>query len=370
MSFFDFAPEIIYNIFSFLYYPEVYRLRCISRTFQAMAELHIYQEIKSSGQTVTITLGQRNKVSIELIAKRYDPTNRVIEFIPKTRGLLSLASTASSWSAYHRLFQIHFTKWCKTCPLPEMDRLSTTEKALLIFHELYNPAVEKTYELPHWDLCNTDQHYVGDRGFILNLSYIQQENTVQQLEHQILSGSSMTGLPTSYYGYHSVANSSPMPVPPSAQINWLRVTMDWVLNGMKTSIPSGQIYKSSYNKLDTALAGEGCFKYNPLSEPVLEYIIKDQMRGSSYPMEPLVRYVQSHSHECHTRLSRLQHLLEGSGVDAQVLWKYTFARSFVVGSGSLLGEEDVVRRIQDSEEEWRQKKLSLRRRLGKNNFPH
>ncbi|KAG1059734.1 hypothetical protein G6F42_028207 [Rhizopus arrhizus] len=77
----------------------------------------------------------------------------------------------------------------------------------------------------------------------------------------------------------------------------------------------------------------------------------------------LVKYVHSHTHECHTRLSRLQHMLEGAGVDPQVLWKYTFAKSFVVSSGSLLCEEDVVRRIQDSEEEWRQKKLSLSRKL-------
>jgi hypothetical protein len=45
------------------------------------------------------------------------------------------------------------------------------------------------------------------------------------------------------------------------------------------------------------------------------------------------------------------------------LWKYTFARLFVVGSGSLIGEEYIVRRIQDAEEEWRQQKRGFSRRL-------
>jgi hypothetical protein len=147
-------------------------------------------------------------------------------------------------------------------------------------------------------------------------------------------------------------------------IRWIRVTLDWVLTGFKSSIPSSQIYKDNFSILNQKLAKEGCFKYDPLSEPVLDHIINQQLETSTEELPPsLTKYIRSHTHECHTRLSRLQHMLEGAGVDAQVLWKYTFAKSFVVGSGSLLSEEDVVRRIQDAEEEWRLKKHSLIRKL-------
>lgn len=177
----------------------------------------------------------------------------------------------------------------------------------------------------------------------------------------------ITNLPTYYYSYRSVASSAPMPTAPSMDIRWIRVTLDWVLAGIEPSIPSSQIYEENFTILNQKLAKEGCFKYDPLSEPVLDYIVGQQMEMTTNELSPrLVKYVHSHSHECHTRLSRLQHMLEGAGVDAQVLWKYTFAKSFVVGNGSLLGEEDVVRRIQDSEEEWRLKKLSLIRRLNYN----
>ena len=111
------------------------------------------------------------------------------------------------------------------------------------------------------------------------------------------------------------------------------------------------------------LAKQGCFKYDPLSEPVLGHIVSQQYNDLEELPESLINYVHTHSHECHTRLSRLQHMLEGAGVNPLMLWKYTFAKLFVMGSGSLLCEEDVVRRIQDSEEEWRQKKSNLYNRL-------
>jgi hypothetical protein len=96
----------------------------------------------------------------------------------------------------------------------------------------------------------------------------------------------------------------------------------------------------------------------------LDFIIKDQQETDMKLTADLVNYVHSHTHECHTRLSRLQHMLEGAGVDSQIVWKYSFAKAFVVGNG-LLCEEDIVRRIQDSEEEWRKKKATILRKLNR-----
>ncbi len=104
----DLAPEIIYNIFSCLSYPDVYRLRSVCRKFQVMSEFHIYQQIKALGQTISIKLDSGNKKFssiIELEAVHYDLKNKVIEFKPKNNSKLSLANTSNQqqWSAFYRL---------------------------------------------------------------------------------------------------------------------------------------------------------------------------------------------------------------------------------------------------------------------------
>lgn len=364
--------EIMYNILSFLPYPEVYRLRRVSRTFQSMAEHHIYQQIRSQGHMVSIKLGEKGKTSIELEAVSYDAVNKVIEFKPATKAkTIALSENTStknskatngscSWSSYHRLFQVHFSQWRDNQIKKDVNLtqcLNDKEQAMYAYHESYNPAMEKGYELPCWNRFNEPkEHYVGDKGMVFHFEYVDPSSASKSYEEILLSNP--------YSGYQSVINS-PAPSPPLMQVNFLRVTFEWLLTGMKSMVPTHQIYQDSYNKLDAMLQHEGkhyCVKYNPYSETILDYIMKDN-ENIKMNKKQLLQYVYSHSHECHTRLSRLEHMLEGAGVDPHVLWKYTFARLFVVGSGSLIGEEYIVRRIQDAEEEWRQQKRSFSRRL-------
>ncbi|OBZ83771.1 hypothetical protein A0J61_08179, partial [Choanephora cucurbitarum] len=235
-----------------------------------------------------------------------------------------------------------------------------------------NSSIEKTYELPSWnqppevDIAD-DCRYLGDKGLILAMSYYQENDCVQNLLANrgsiTAQQTSQTGLPASYYSYHSTASAAPMPPAPHLNVQWIRVTLGWIISGLDSSVSTSQIYENDFVKLNQMLAKQGCFKYDPLSEPILDHIVNQQDHHAERLPESLVNYVHTHSHECHTRLSRLQHMLEGAGVNPLMLWKYTFAKSFVVGSGSLLCEEDVVRRIQDSEEEWRRKKSSLYNRL-------
>ncbi|KAI9474244.1 MAG: hypothetical protein EXX96DRAFT_581139 [Benjaminiella poitrasii] len=383
------APEVIYNMMSFMSYPEVYRLRSVCRKLKAMGEYHIYQQIKSSGQRILIKLdggGKGTKTSLELYPTQYDAKNGVIEFRPlgNHTTALSLANTSShQWSAYHRLLKIHFSGWFdqeqKTSTTQVMNQLSPQEQALLLYHSQYNSSIERTYELPSWNSSsstntsisltaedNNNIRYLGDKNLILSLSYQKPSLVMLSPQYHHNYSNTVTGntLPTSFYSYRSAASTTPIPSAPKMEVQWVRVTMDWVLTGLEPNIKANQIYKDSFDRLDQLLAKEGCYKYDPLSEPILNYIVKQQEYKWMIDLpESLLNYVQAHTHECHTRLSRLQHMLEGAGVDARVLWKYTFAKSFVVGNGSLLVEEDVVRRIQDSEEEWRQKKVSLSRKF-------
>ena len=418
------APEMILHIFSFMSLTEIYRIRSVCKVWQNMAEEFIYMNIRSQQRKVYLRIGDKfRKVSIELIPHSYDPVNRIVEFRPQSNAapVPMTVDSSNPWSTWHRQMQIHFSQWMsstsKISSTPSFAALangdlSPQDQALTLFHMHYNPAIERMYELPAWstqtimsdDMSsvsithNDNQHYVGDKGLILALSYVQHHHQQQA---------------SPYYAYPSVPTSSPFMKP-----HWLRVTLGWLMSGLEPEIAPTQIYPKRYAQLGHSLARHGIFKYDPLSEPVISHIVhiqddqltpplsqvptatndpttslksQQQLMSHQFPTvhdmhyfhdtvsahstddednnedqvtPELLDYVQCHTHECHTRLSRLQHMLEGAGVDSRVLWKYTFAKSYVVGNGSLLGEEDVVRRVQDSEEEWRFKRVSLLRRLG------
>ncbi|KAF7729524.1 hypothetical protein EC973_004198 [Apophysomyces ossiformis] len=354
-------------------YAELYRIGALCRTWRQMVEEHIYRSIKLGQNTISVKIGDSNRAAIELFAQSYDPVNRIIEFRPRSDAS---PVSLSTFSSFQRRMQIHFNKWAPE-ELPEhIESMSPKDQELILFHMRYNPALERMYELPTpcipKSASSCDPHYVGDKGLILSFDYVY-----PNVPHHVRSQQQ-----PSYYAYHTQPR---VPASPCMQIHWLRVTLAWVVSGMNPAIPVHQIYADKYEHLGNALARYGLYKYDPLSEPILTYIVEtthhqEQCKPSSFPTVhshsedrrdngeaevpcALRNYVQAHTHECHTRLSRLQHMLEGAGVDARVLWKYPFAKSLVIGNGSLLGEEDVVRRIQDSEDQWRMKKLSLARKL-------
>lgn len=375
MGLIDLAPEIVIHIFSFLPTTELYRIRGVCKTWQRMAEDFIYLTVKSKRQHVTVKVGKdRSFAAVEMEAQSFDVDNRVIEFRPIGSPLVTLPSTDSSswpWCPYQRRMQIHFKPWLETTHTVQLSATSLQDQALIMFHMQYNPALERIYELPSsYDYATSCHHhhdnrvegqqeeqqrFVGDKGLILSFSYVNNNKHSSCNIHK----------PRQHFAY----NTLPAPQPPLVRINWLRVTLAWLLSGMHPAIAPTQIYPQRYTHLSHALARHGVFKYDPLSEPVLSHIVAAHRhfptaeKDDDVVPHELLEYVQTHTHECHTRLSRLQHMLEGAGVDARVLWKYSFAKSYVVGNGSLLGEEDVVRRIQDSEEEWRRKRASLVRRL-------
>ncbi|KAI7876963.1 hypothetical protein K492DRAFT_172104 [Lichtheimia hyalospora FSU 10163] len=409
------APEMMLHVMSFLPLTDVYRIRSVCKTWQEMAEEYIFLRIREQRSTVDIKIGDKRRGAIvKLVPHSYDRLNRIVEFRPIAMTAVPMTVDASNpFSTCHRRMQIHFSEWTSSSQASELVAAATSssntsislqDKALMLFHMEYNPALERTYELPSWGPSESPDHFVGDKGLILSLSYVQ-PSTVDD--------PSAAGV--SFYSYPNHTTSIPTNSPPHIQVQWLRVTLSWILSGIRSNITQTQIYPQRYGRLSHALARHGCFKYDPLSEPVLSHIVHnendepwsshqqqhsrpasicDHPRAASLhfptvndnhsdtlsstsasdsehetiedmeehlPAE-LIEYVKVHTHECRTRLSRLQHLLEGSGVDARVLWKYTFAKSYV--NGSLLGEEDVVRRIQDSENEWRLKRISLTRRLG------
>ncbi|KAI8100152.1 uncharacterized protein BX664DRAFT_255655 [Halteromyces radiatus] len=253
--------------------------------------------------------------------------------------------------------QIKFSSWPRSYSPSWLQSLSPQEQAQVKLHLLYNPVMECSYALPAYEWLSSspslDQHYVGDKSLIMSFSYIPPP--VQSNQGVNISSSSSS-------------SSSPPLCAPQIKIHWLRVKLDWIISGFEPKIQPTQIYADRYARLyHTLVYQHGCFKYDELSEPVLSYIIEQQDSSTtdiSLLPKQLLSYIQEHTHEYQTRLSRLQHMLEGASVDSRMIWKYPFAKSFVIGNGSLLSEEDVLRRIQDSEEEWRLLFGKLKRRFG------
>ncbi|KAI7870398.1 hypothetical protein BDF14DRAFT_1715442, partial [Spinellus fusiger] len=226
--------------------------------------------------------------------------------------------------------------------------LARQEKDLALFHLSYNPLLECTYQLPEITGFFSKQvqekiHYVGDKGLVLAVSYKTPPAYCS---------------PCSAPSRFALGNPMFM-VPPQPVIHWLCVSISWIVSGVAPFMPVQQIYHDRYEALDHRLANYGCYKYNPYSDQVLAHIVSGQ---SDIP-PGLLNFLQSHTHEYQTRLSRLQQLLEGVGVDARVIWKYSFAKSCAVSNGFLLREEDVVNRIQVLEAEWHNKYLRLTQRL-------
>lgn len=387
--------ELQWHIFSFLQYHELYILRNICRQWKNMIEEHIYLDIKKQQHTINITLGQYPFISnIDLVASSYDEENQIIEFQPainNTNGIVQLElPSMTSWQFYHhRQLQIKFSLW-KQLQVPSawLNVLTPQEKPQASFHMQFNPNLECTYNYPAFDYFkdhqhNEDhQHYVGDKSLILSFSYIPQvlndNNQQQQHQHQHNNNNNNNDNDNTdpYFFYNNTSITSrnlSLPLPPKIKIHWLRVTMDWIISGLKPSIQPTQIYNDRYTRLyKTLVQNYGCVKYDEYSEPVIDYIVHNNNNNNNHNqnnknddnMIPnhLISYIQEHSHECQTRLKRLQHMLEGAGLDNRIIWKYNFAKTYIV-ENSLLSEEDIVHRILDTEEEWRILYQSLLKRL-------
>ncbi|KAI8069213.1 hypothetical protein BC940DRAFT_298173 [Gongronella butleri] len=387
-------PELLQHIFSYLSYPELYLLRGVSRSWQQQVASFLYWNIKTQHQ-VNVSIGARSWLGVALHAHHYDKAHHIVEFRPTEDQAILDTSTltpTASWQVYHqRQLQILFSGWKSASPaLPRAyEHLAGTDQELAHFHLDYNPSLACLYALPPYDWSahnHAGTRYVGDRAMILAYSYVDPPHDPDHNDAELAANDAsippimtrraqMTVLPTRT----STA--------PRIRIHWLRVTMDWVVAGHLPALMPAQIYADRYERLYHTLARHhGCFKYDELAEPVLAFIVEQEDRDEDKKKEPawplpvpssappcffahpptpppdendkdavpasLVTYLQEHTHEYHTRLSKLGHRLAGVGVDARMIWKYPFAKSFVAGNGSLLSEEDVVRRIQDAEIEW------------------
>lgn len=351
------APELTSNIFALLPLEDLYRLREISKASKAIAEHTIWDHI-ARHEHVSLRLGEKDsRTELTLYGHSYDAANRVIEFRPREERSLSLADrSAASGDLTLRTLQLWFSGWQAHALLDikteqfeavasTMDR---TDYANMLFHETYNPAHEKIYLLPSvHDLDRRGQmRYVGDSELVLALYYTTKGNSSEWYS------STTTGL-------SSVTALSPPPER-AANIVSLRVSLSWIIAGIRPHGKTVELYEARRQLLRTTLAEQHAFTYDANCERILEWLVSNQ---ATVP-DDLIAFLKEHTHESLSRQAEVQRMLESAGVDSNVLWKYSFAKRWLAGKGAFV-TEDVVRRIQVLEERWQKDRQSAVRRLAR-----
>jgi hypothetical protein len=357
----DIAPELTSHIYSFLPLEDMYRIREASKASQAIAERSIWDHIARE-EHVTLRLGEKDSnVKINLYGHSFDAKNRVIEFRPSQMEPISLADRlASSGDIILRTFQLWFTGWKhhdlldSHNPLFEaaMSSMNRTENANVLFHETYNPVHEKIYLLPSvHDIGQQGRtRYVGDSEMVLALYYTAKGSNLSEFYSRTTTGQS------------SITALSPPPER-SANIVSLRVSLSWIMSGIKPNGCPIELYAAYRQHLRDTLSMHHAFTYDPHCEQVLEWLVSEQAEKGIVPSN-LITFLKEHTHESLSRQAEIQRLLESAGVDSNVLWKYGFAKRWLAGKGAFVSE-DVVRRIQTLEERWQKERQSLMRRLAR-----
>lgn len=359
----DIAPELTNAIFSFLSIQELYYVRGVSKRCQTLAEQAIWNHIFRSEHT-NLQFGDKDSgKSLNLYPHAYDAEHRVVEFRPKTIEPISLSDrSAASGDLMIRTFRLWFSGWQKHDFLGGANwsavepKLNAFDRAHMLFHGTYNPAHEKVYILPsvHDPGPPRRTRYVGDADMVLALYYTSRGDDVMQWNYARTTNTQST-----------VTALAPPPER-SANISSLKVSISWIMSGIQTNVSTIELYSSYRHHLHDTLSSNLAFTYDPNCEQVLEWLVSENASNAIVPHQ-LIAFLKEHTHESLSRQAELQRLLESAGVDASVLWKYGFAKRWLAGKAAF-EPEDVVRRIQMTEENWHKDQQSLRRQLAKENI--
>ncbi|CAO3636315.1 unnamed protein product [Mucor hiemalis] len=337
--------EVLQNVFSFLPYTETYRFRSVSTGWKVECEYHIYSQLKSRCQKLSIKIGEKNDTTvIDMIPDKCDYKNQVIEF--KTCSEEQEVFISPSTNSRGRM-QILYSDW-KDKPFNNVGAirdLNLADRALSLFHLRYNPSLEQIYRIPSPSLRRSNNgrlRYVGDQGMVMCFSYL--DPTTDETNVQIPEEDNTNA------GFIRI------------KVHYIHVTISWILAGMNIGVTPQPLYPNRYEALEQLLDVYDIQDYPLYSEPVLEYIMRCEFKDNRSKNGEQSVVVILPIHEKKSNLEILQHKLQILGIDPRFIWKYSFAKSFILSGGNV---EDVVKVIQKSEEEWKLKSSAILSQLKK-----
>ncbi|KAI8075397.1 uncharacterized protein B0P05DRAFT_472845 [Gilbertella persicaria] len=317
--------EILDKIFSYLSYSEVYYIRSVNRQWKRLCEYHLYLAFSSPRKKLFVKLSPKSNASlVNMVPHSYDADHQVIEY-----RLSSDESKACFGANPGRTIQILFDEWFEQATIESgtLDNLSLGERAQILFHLKYNPFREQIFQLPIPKIKQDKQlQYIGDQGMIMTFSYIFSKSDISHLH------------------IHSV-----------------HVNLSWLISGINPNIQPQLIYEQRYERLAYILSREyGIFSYSTSAPSVLKYILNYQ---ENLPLDVHQEVVQGYgrnkNNDTQARREQLQLALQSQGVDPRVLWKYTFAKNFILTGNSGIDSHSIARTIYESEKEWAKARYAL-----------
>lgn len=371
MALVQLPAEILQKIYSNLSYCEIYRLRSVCQFWKVQCEYQLYMLIKARQQKLFIKTGEKGRTSvIDMLPSTFDAENQVIEFRSSTS--LSDKENEEENGIYMnsdscRRMQIHFSEWNEKSSGGSSDgwshNLTLADRALIMFHLNYNPYWEQVYQIPTPGTTGDSNRvrYMGDQGMVMTYSCIYPNNNKQQ-EKVSPAAPHFHGLEDSSSSLDDVREPTPSPI--RLRVRSVLVNLSWLLAGMNPNISVQPIYANRYQSLDKQAAGIKK-TYSPFSESVLEYIISfdDEQQGTTTRATTLLLQNSNIQEEQDTKLDQLKSKLSSIGIDPRMIWKYTFAKNYILRDQNNIKTEDVARVIQKSEQDWMMKKVELLRSI-------
>lgn len=300
-------------------------MRAVCKFWKIQCEYQVYLLAKSLDQKINIKIGEKGNIrSIDMSLCNYDSENQVLEF----KSSLNQENVYMDLSSSTRT-QITFSEWSERClPQGYLRGLNLTDRAQVMFHLQYNPSLEQVYRISAPGDNDGKLQYLGDCGMVMSYSYMhptRQEGTVVP-ESQGSDNTTSIRL----------------------QVHSVHVNFSWLLSGMNDKITVQPIYANRYQALSDRLNRERIKKYSLYSQYALGYIMADDPVFVS----PITDEIQE------SQLEKLQSKLKSVGVDPRVVWKYTFAKNFIL-KNQFIEFDDITKVIQKSEEDWIIRRLEL-----------
>ncbi|CAO3618242.1 unnamed protein product [Mucor fragilis] len=366
------AVEILDKIFSYLAYPEIYRIRSVCKTWKQQCEYHLYLSVKAKKSKLYVKIGKKGRTTlVDMKPHQFDAENQVIEFKYQQPQDEDDNVVYLDQDTKHVKTQIQFSEWSQQETTAQNSdlllNLNLVDRAQVLFHLQYNPSMEQVHNLILPKDGQNELHYVGDKGVIITYSYNSDHQEQQQ--QQPSSAVQFHGIddPTRQTSFNSIFDQRGAAATNNTtclRIHCIHVNLSWLLSGFNTSIAPEPLYTKRYQVLTNTLALHGLSDRHvyAYSESVLKCIMTMRNDVTVDP-DAFSRLLGQPTQDMSWK-EALQAKLQSLGIDPRVIYKYTFVKNYMLQQHPPTAKpDDVARVIQESEEAWVIKKLNLIREL-------
>ncbi|KAK4519044.1 Vacuolar morphogenesis protein 6 [Mucor velutinosus] len=365
------AVEILDKIFSYLAYSEIYRIRSVCKTWRQQCEYHLYLSVKAKKTKLYVKIGKKGRTAlVDMKPYQFDAENQVIEFNCQQPQDDDDNVVYLDQDMKHVKTQIQFSEWSQQETTAQNSELllnlNLVDRAQMLFHLQYNPSMEQVHNLMLPKDGQNELHYVGDKGIIITYSYSSdhQEQRGQSSSAVHFHGIDDSATQSSFNSIFDQRGAAAANNTICLRIRSIHANLSWLLSGFNTSITPEPLYPKRYQVLADTLASHNLSDKHicAYSESVLKCIMTMRNNDTVDP-DALSRLLDQPTQEISWK-EALQTKLQSLGIDPRVIYKYTFVKNYMLQQYPPTAKpDDVAKVIQESEEAWIIKKLSLIREL-------